>query len=153
MTNLEKEWVRFFESMQHENYTLAVTLTFVQWNQKERLNINLSIAKKTTQQFLKRLNIECYGHAAKRHRHTIGSVVVIGKNDQYGNIHLHMALTKPTNMDIKDFAFLIEKIAIRFDWIDREHRIEIYRDNVWLKYLIFHGPESLQLDCCFQAKP
>ena len=153
MTRLNTEWIDFLACMQSSDYALAVTFTFVQWHKEEKLKINLSIAKKTTQQFLKRLNIECYGHAAKRHGHTIGSVVVIGKNDQYGNIHLHMALTKPANMDIKDFAFLIEKIAIRFDWIDREHRIEIYRDNVWLKYLIFHGPESLQLDCCFQAKP
>ncbi len=153
MNAIKLTWVDFLKSMQTKKYYLAVTLTFVQWKRGQNLKINSSIANETTRQFLNRLNSECFGHSAKRKGHCIGSVVTVGKNDPYGKIHAHLALTIPENFTAGEFIALIEKIASRFNWIDQQLHIDFYRDAIWLKYMVNHGIDSLLLDCCNQAKP
>ena len=134
-------------------FTLAVTITFRQWDRLRSQALTEEIAKETIKQLIGRINREIFGHLANRQGHTISSAAVVGTNTTGGHIHAHLALAKPDHMSDEAFLALIEKIIIRFDWVDTQCDIQAYRDKTWLSYMVGHGTDSLALECFNKAKP
>ena len=147
------DWVCFKESLSERTYLLAVTITFKQFRKSVNQPLNRDIAVATICALINRLNREIFNHKAKRHGHTIGSVAVVGRNQSGGHIHAHLALGAPPTMTISQLASLINRIAKRFDWINRRCDFQPYRNRKWLRYMANHGTDSLVLECCNKARP
>ena len=147
------DWVQLMKGMSDRPYALAVTLTFRKRCRFSQQALNSDIAIRTVEELIKRLNREVFNHSAKRHQNTIGSVAVVGRNSPFGHLHAHLALTAPPHMRDAEFAALTEKVITRFNWINKQCRIEPYRNSLWLRYMAKHGTDSVALDCCNKAKP
>jgi hypothetical protein len=147
------DWVHLMETVSDRPYALAVTLTFRNWCKVAQQALNRDIGIRTVIDLIRRLNREVFNHSAKRRGNTIGSVAVVGRNRADGHLHAHLALTAPPHMSDAEFAALTEKVITRFNWINKQYRIEPYRNSLWLRYMAKHGTESLALDCFNEAKP
>jgi len=153
MNPTTKDWVDLMETLSDRPFALAVTLTFRRWCKVAQQALNHGIAVKTVNDLIGRLNREVFNHSAKRRSNTIGSVAVVGRNSPDGHLHAHLALTTPPHMSDAEFAALTKKIITRFNWVNKQCRIQPYRDSRWLRYMADHGTESLALDCFNKAKP
>jgi hypothetical protein len=147
------DWVHLMGTVSDRPYSLAITITFRKRCRFTQQSLNDDIAIRTIQELIKRLNREVFNHSAKRRGNTIGSVVVVGRNSPDGHIHAHLALTTPPHMSDVEFATLTKKIITRFNWVNKQCRIQPYRNSRWLKYMAMHGTESVALDCFNKAKP
>lgn len=123
-------------------WTHAVTLTFKRSDSKGQ-TVSEQIIVESLRHFLRVLDKRCYGGPKVRRGAYIPSVVVIGWGAYNDHPHAHLAFACPEEHTHKAFDRFIDIAADATDWIDRERRIEPYRNQGWAEYMLNHGFDNL----------
>ena len=143
--NLEHELVRW---QSETGWTHAVTLTCHRPTTEEGI-------KKTAEHYLKRLDQDCFGKAHLRCRRgsRVGSFVSYGLGANGDHPHLHLSLVLPKDMKAETFEKKIKKCARRTKNLNREMKIEQYRDEGWLRYIILKDDHRPLMELCRSSRP
>jgi hypothetical protein len=121
-----------FDPISFEN-PVAVTLTM-----KKRVgcrNADLVVASQNFRHFMKRLNNNILGSAAKRHGRRLKTVAVIESNAD-GRLHYHAMIDRPYYCSFDTFKGVITDQRLRTDFGYRQIDIQDYADAGWTNYLI-----------------
>jgi hypothetical protein len=146
------DWVHFFAGVGADQWSLAGTITLLEAAPTTERRRHPDVAVSTAKYLLYRLNRSVYKQRAKKHRATVASLMILGKNALGDVTHLHFALGLPECMDYTEFEAVVAATIRSLYWCAREFDLKPYRDCGWLRYVLAHGSENLILDCCTNAR-
>jgi|GEM_PF-2352627 len=136
---IDEHWVQWLDSL--APWTHAYTVTC-----KRRSVRNAPITEEilvdTARHFIRRISLRCFGKRARRAQLT-PVVVTLGWGCYGDHPHLHFCFAAPVAMPFVVFSLILEEEARKVFWIDRQRRIEQYRDTGWLEYLLEQGTAYL----------
>ncbi len=108
----------------------------------DRSQINQSILIDAARHFVYRVRRKCYG--SKGRRHNLLPVTVSYGWGAYGDHpHLHFCFAGPYGVDFATFSSILEESAKKTFWLNRQMKVEAYRDAGWMQYIVEHGTDHL----------
>ena len=136
---IDEHWVQWLDSL--APWTHAYTVTCKRRSVRNA-PITEDILVDTARHFIRRISLRCFGKRARRERLT-PVVVTLGWGCYGDHPHLHFCFAAPVATPFVVFSSILEEEARKVFWIDRQRRIEKYRDTGWLEYLLEHGTAYL----------
>ena len=136
---IDEHWVHWLDSL--APWTHAYTVTCKRRSVRNS-PITEEILVDTARHFIRRISLRCFGKQARREQLT-PVVVTLGWGCYGDHPHLHFCFAAPDAMPFKVFSLILEEEARKMFWIDRQRRIEKYRDTGWLEYQMEHGSAYL----------
>lgn len=136
---IDEHWVQWLDSL--APWTHAYTVTCKRRSLRNS-PITEDILVDTARHFIRRISLRCFGKRARREQLT-PVVVTLGWGCYGDHPHLHFCFAAPVAMPFAFFSLILEEEAGKTFWIDRQRRIDQYRDNGWLEYLMEHGSAFL----------
>ncbi len=126
-------------------WTLAVTVTH---KRKDRrgLPISAGVLMQTARHFLARLNSACFGARRAKRGCTVGFAATYGHGAYGDHPHLHLTIAAPPGVDEKQLAVMVKTAVAQTYWLDRQKKIESYRDIGWIAYVTAHGTDNWIVD-------
>jgi hypothetical protein len=132
--------------------THFLTLTFRERSKHLRTPINSYAPENAVNWMLNRLNRESFGHGCKRKGYRCGSVVVLEKKES--NVHAHLALKAPLNLNSANFKSRIIRLIKKGNWFGSQFDIQECTNPIGLyRYMAKEGQEALLLSCTHKANP
>ena len=125
-------------------WSTALTVTFVRAG-GARVVSEATMAS-TLVHLLKRLDRNCFRNKATRKGAQVGSMAVLGFGPYGDHPHAHIALATPGHLNQIAFKEEIEKAIWKTRLLDRQYKIERFRDKRWISYCLEHGTESLSTE-------
>lgn len=124
-----------------QNYPIALTLTLKQQIAYKspkgavRKRIDRNDCEKVAERFIRKLNQQVYGHAARRYGKGLKYIVVVEGERTNKNLHLHMAIGGlPEHVRFNEFEKLVTQTKIHVEHIDVQHKVDI-ADSGWMTYI------------------
>lgn len=136
---IDEHWVQWLGSL--APWTHAYTVTCKRRSLRNS-PITEDILVDTARHFIRRISLRCFGKRARQKKLT-PVVVTLGWGCYGDQPHLHFCFAAPDAMPFTVFSLILEEEARKMYWIDRQRRIEQYRDTGWLEYLMEHGSAYL----------
>jgi hypothetical protein len=133
--------------------TFAVTVTSVDESLVYRTKVTRERLEKSCCRVIKRINAKCFSRGQRRKKHSIGDVTAIEGFDGRKKLHAHLAMSSPPQMSNDEFKLLVESEFSKDYWIDKQIKIDPYRDTGWIEYITKLGPEAIAPYCLFRAFP
>jgi hypothetical protein len=124
-----------------DSYDLALTITLNRNNRGKAPS--LESARKSFRRIFIDLERSIYGNRCRRKGSRLKRIAFLGRGILNDNPHIHMAVQRPSGMDIKTFKsrvinFLLkEKLAGIF-------KVEEIWDTGWIDYMTHHGVETFE---------
>ena len=123
------------------NYPIALTLTLKQQlaytspKGSVRKRISRDDCEKIAERFIRKLNQQVYGHAARRYGKGLKYIVVVEGERTSKNLHLHMAIGDvPSHVRLNEMEKLVSQAKLHVDHIDTQHKLDI-ADSGWMTYI------------------
>jgi hypothetical protein len=104
--------------------------------------IHESILIDTARHFIYRVRLKCIGRRGRR-ENLLPVAVSLGWGVYGDHPHLHFCFAGPPCMDYDSFSRILEKSAKGTRWMNRQLKVEAYRDRGWMRYLVEHGADQL----------
>ena len=123
------------------NYPIALTLTLKQhiaYTSPKgivRKRISRDDCEKIAERFIRKLDQQVYGHAARRYGKGLKYIVVVEGERTNKNLHLHMAIGDvPSHVRLNEMEMLISLAKLHVEHIDTQHKLDI-ADSGWMNYI------------------
>ena len=138
-TRIDRILARWLDSL--APWTHALTVTCKRRNLRN-IPINESILVDTAKHFIYRARLKCFGRRGRR-ENLLPVAVSLGWGVYGDHPHLHFCFAGPPWMDFDSFSRILEKSAKGTRWMDRQMKVEAYRNRGWMQYLVEHGTDQL----------
>lgn len=123
---------------------LAVTLTMKQVYQGQKLDETR--ASTSMRYFLKRLNQEVHGNAARRYPSKRICVFPVLDVSPSQRIHYHLALVRPEKIPRLEFELMIRRNWVIVPFGFQEIEIRDMYSSSWIDYMIRRNPTDYRID-------
>lgn len=121
-------------------WTHAFTVTCKRGS--DRSQINQSILIDAAHHFVYRVRRKCYKSSGRR-QNLLPVTASYGWGAYGDHPHLHFCFAGPNGMDFSTFSSILEESAKKTFWLNRQMKVEPYRDSGWMQYLVEHGADHL----------
>ncbi len=123
------------------SYPIALTLTLKQHiaytspKGSVRKRIDRNDCEKIAERFIRKLNQQVYGHAARRYGKGLKYIVVVEGERTNKNLHLHMAIGDlPIHVRLNELEKFVSQAKLHVEHIDAQHKLDT-ADSGWMTYI------------------
>ena len=123
------------------SYPVALTLTLKQQiaytspKGSVRKRIDRNDCEKIAERFIRKLNQQVYGHAARRYGKGLKYIVVVEGERTNKKLHLHMAIGDlPIHVRINELEKFVSQAKLHVEHIDAQHKLDT-ADSGWMTYI------------------
>jgi hypothetical protein len=123
------------------SYPIALTLTLKQHiaytspKGSVRKRVDRNDCEKIAERFIRKLNQQVYGHAARRYGKGLKYIVVVEGERTNKNLHLHMAIGDlPIHVRLNELEKFVSQAKLHVEHIDAQHKLDT-ADSGWMTYI------------------
>ncbi|TXI10875.1 MAG: hypothetical protein E6Q68_07330 [Polynucleobacter sp.] len=135
------ECVSFLEKLGPFDY--AITINLKKRHPIYKIYINQEIANKTAEWFYKALSKKTLGRKYRYKHANLNCIYSVEIGSLEKRHHIHMAISKPSNITSDDFLDKLNVVHQKMDWRHGDIHLTSYHSSNWIKYLMKEGFEKV----------